>query len=121
VLVINVGRTPDDRRMVSALYSTLASVFPSVFVVDLPLTFNTMIYATMQPTHIDNLIINLGLMEKEENIHPLLLRTMRTALENLQLEPEPGIVFTDDKAPVEGITNSIVIDFFLSGQTELIQ
>jgi len=121
VLVINVGRTPDDRRMVSALYSTLASVFPSVFVVDLPLTFNTMIYATMQPTHIDNLIINLGLMEKEENIHPLLLRTMRTALENLQLEPEPGIVFTDDKAPVEGITNAIVIDFFLSGQTELIQ
>jgi hypothetical protein len=46
---------------------------------------------------------------------------MRTALENLQPEPEPSIVFTDDKAPIEGMTNAIVLDFFLSGQTDYIQ
>ncbi len=121
VLVVNVGRTPDDRRLVEAIYTTLRSVFPSAYVVDLPLTFNTIIYATQQDTHADNLVANLGLLESRSEAHPLLLRTMRTALENLQPEPKPSIVFTDDKAPIEGMTNAIVLDFFLSGQTDYIQ
>ena len=60
VMVINVGRAPNDRRLVEALSSTILSVFPSVHVVDVPGTFNTIIYATVQPTVDENLILNYG-------------------------------------------------------------
>jgi spermidine synthase len=59
VLVINVGRTPDDRRLVEAMVGTIGAVFPSVHVVDVPNTFNTIVFATVQP-HADNLAGNLA-------------------------------------------------------------
>ncbi len=59
VMVINVGRAPDDRRLIEALASTIRSVFPSVHVVDIPRTFNSILFATVQPTSAANLRQNL--------------------------------------------------------------
>ncbi len=59
VVVINVGRSPNDRRLIDGLAGTLMSIFPSVYVMDVPNTFNSIIYATNQPTHIENLYQNL--------------------------------------------------------------
>ncbi len=50
VLTINVGRAPADRSLINGLATTLATVFPSVYMMDIPGTLNSMIYATMQPT-----------------------------------------------------------------------
>ena len=55
VLVINVGRTFTDRRLIEAMAGTLESVFPSVYVADIPDTFNSILYATVQPTQAGNL------------------------------------------------------------------
>lgn len=120
VLVINVGRGPTDRRLVDAFSSTLASVFPSVHVMDLPDTFNSIIYASMQPTDAANLDANFAVLNSR-GAHPLLLASIQTALANLQPTPQGGQVFTDDLAPIEWITNSIVLDFFLSGDVEKLQ
>ena len=113
VLVINVGRTFTDRRLIDAMAGTLESVFPSVYVVDIPDTFNSILYATVQPTQMSNLAANLALMPPST---PALLRDATTrAVANLQPTPHSTTVFTDDLAPVEQLTNSIVIRFILGG------
>lgn len=113
VLVINVGRTFTDRRLIEAMVGTIESVFASVYVVDVPDTFNSIVYATVQPTDAGNLAANLALMT--DATPPLLRAAVARAVENLQPTPVSSIVFTDDWAPVEQLTNSIVIDFILSG------
>lgn len=112
-LVINVGRTFTDRRLIEAMVGTLQSVFASVHVVDVPDTFNSIVYATVQPTDAANLTANLALMTEAT---PVVLRdAVARAITNLQPTPVSDIVFTDDWAPVESLTNSIVINFVLSG------
>ncbi len=114
VLVINVGRTFTDRRLIEAMAGTLESVFPSIYVVDIPNTFNSILYATVQPTQAGNLAANMALMDTST---PLLLRDAAMhAVDNLQPTPRSTVVFTDDLAPVEQLTNSIVIRFILGGE-----
>jgi spermidine synthase len=112
-LVINVGRTFTDRRLIDAMVGTLESVFPSVYVADVPDTFNSIVFATVQPTRPENLMSNLVLMGDE--VSPLLRETLTRTIANLQPTPVSQTVFTDDVAPVEQLTNSIVIRFILSG------
>jgi predicted membrane-bound spermidine synthase len=121
VLVINVGRGPDDRRLINAIASTIGSVFPSVYVMDIPNTFNSIIYATVQPTEISNVDANLAYLNDRGDTHPLLIRSIQTVLENRQPAPPADMVFTDDLAPIEWITNSMILDFFFSGDMEQLQ
>ena len=106
VLVVNVGHTEDDYRLVEAMVATLQTVFPSVHVIDLPGTFNAIVVATVQPSTPDNLRANLPLLKQ-----PLLRQVTSDALENLRpMQPGP-VVFSDDQAPVEQMTNAIVLRF----------
>jgi len=111
VLVINVGRTFTERRLIDALGGTLRAVFPSVHAVDVPDSFNTILYATVQPTAAGNLAANRDALPPDA--HPLLRDVLFRAVENLQPAPVADTVFTDDWAPIEQLTNAIVIDFFL--------
>ena len=120
VVVINVGRTPEDRRLIEALASTMGTVFPSIHVVDVPGTFNTIIYATMQETSPENLVYNVLTLE-EQGAPEVLLEVINRAISNLQPAPGPGIVFTDDMAPIEKLTNSIVIEFALNESLEILR
>jgi spermidine synthase len=121
VVTINVGRAPNDRRLIEALTSTLLTVFPSVHVMDIPGTFNSILYATAQPTDIGNLDANLMLLRADPNVHPLIRRAVEIAALNLQPAPDPGPVFTDDRAPIEWLTNNLIISYFLSGDSEIVQ
>jgi predicted membrane-bound spermidine synthase len=118
VVAINVGRSPNDRRLIDGLAATLYTVFPSVYVMDLPESFNSIIYATVQPTDISNLTANYAQLVEQENVHPLLLEVLKKAIVNQQPVPQGGVVFTDDKAPIEWITNNMVLSFVLSGEVE---
>ncbi len=121
VLVINVGRAPEDRRLIAALAGTIGTVFPSVYVVDIPNTFNSIIYATRQPTTLDDLYRNYQALVERGDAHPLLLQALETAILNMQPNPCAGeapdadcVVFTDDWAPIEWITNSLVLNYLFS-------
>ncbi|MBP7692647.1 MAG: fused MFS/spermidine synthase [Anaerolineales bacterium] len=116
VLVINVGRTFTDRRLVDALAGTLRAVFPSVHAVDVPNSFNTILYATVQPTRAETLLLNRARLPAAA--HPLLRSVLDRAAQNQQPDPASDIVYTDDWAPIEQVTNALVIDFFLAGQVE---
>lgn len=118
VLAINVGRTADDRRLIEALAGTIQAVFPSVYLVDVPGSFNSLLYATREPTEAANLVKNLFALE-ERGAPPELIAVLNRATENIRSTPDSDIVFTDDLAPVERLINSIVFQFALGGMEGL--
>lgn len=120
VVVINVGRTPDDRRLVKGMVGTLRAVFPSVHVVDVPATFNTIVFATRRSTSPGNVAANLDRLAAA-GADPFLIDVLVRTLGNLQPTPESSVVFTDDRAPIELLTNSVALRFLLSGDTEILR
>lgn len=118
---INVGSVPGDRRLINGLATTMATVFPSVHIVDIPGTLNTMIFATRQPTSPTALTANLVAFSGRSDIHPLLLSAMVTAFANLKPGYDATQVFTDDRAPIEWIVDDMVIRFALAGQLQGLQ
>ena len=113
VLVINVAHTPNDRQLINGLATTIGTIFPSIYVMDIPGTFNSMLYATRQPTQAANLSANWLRLSAEGDAHPLLLESIAITISNLQPAPKQTIVFTDDLAPIEWITNNRVLSFVL--------
>lgn len=118
VVAINVGRAPEDRRLIDAMAGTLLAVFPSVHVMDVPGTFNSMIYATVQPTTLENLQSNFDLLISQGGVHPLLLHAIQRAIVYQQPTPEATLVLSDDRAPVEWIVNNMVLRYVFSGEYE---
>ncbi len=118
VAAINVGRAPDDRRLIDGLVGTLDSVFPNVYVMDVPGTFNSIIYATVQPTVLENLYGNLVSLDNRHDIHPLLIEALKRTALNLVPTPKSNMVYTDDLAPIEWITNNMVLKFVFLGEVD---
>lgn len=121
VMVINVGRSPQDRRLIEILSTTILTVFPSVHVMDLPDSFNSILFATVQLTTPDNLIANYLQISQQPDAPPVLLKAMESAIANHQPTPSGSRIFTDDMAPIEWITNDMIIDFFLAGDVEMLK
>ncbi len=111
VVAMNIGRAPEDRRLIDAMVSTLLEVYPSVHAIDVPGSFNTIVVATMLPTTADNLERNLAQLE---NTHPVLVGAMETAVANLVPINPSDVIFTDERAPVETIIDSLVLRYLLS-------
>ncbi len=118
VVAINVGRAPGDRRLIDGLAATLQAVFPSVYVMDIPNTFNSMIYATNQPTQISDLYQNYLDLQTRDSTNPLLMTALERTIVNQQTTPQNGGVFTDDNAPIEWITNNMVLNYVFFGDME---
>lgn len=121
VMVINIGRGPTDRRLVDALATTIKTVFPSIYISDLAGSFNSLLFATKQETTIENFLANYIELMQDETTPPLLLQILASTYEGLQPLPDNGVIFTDDRAPVEQITNSIIVNFLLSGETGVLE
>jgi spermidine synthase/uncharacterized membrane protein len=121
VLTINVGSVPGDRRLINGLATTMGTVFPSVHVMDIPGTLNTMIFATKQPTTRENFTSNLVALSTDPSVHPLLISAMATTYANLKDGYETTTVFTDDLAPIEWIVNDMVVNFVLQGGLKFLQ
>ena len=133
VLVINVGRAPEDRRLINGLVATIQTIFPSVYVMDIPDTFNSIVYATRQLSTVDDLYRNYQALVEEAGVDPILIDAVQKAILNLQTNPcedfiqaddvrhQGCVVFTDDWAPIEWITNSLVLNYVLFSGMEEIQ
>jgi spermidine synthase len=121
VLAINSASVPGDRRLINGLATTMGTIFPSIYTVDIPGSLNTVIFATKEKTIPENLAINLVTLSKDPDVHPLLLASMQVAFANLKTGYETTTVFTDDHAPIEWIVNDMVIRFILGGGTQYLQ
>ena len=121
VLTINSASVPGDRRLINGLATTMGTVFPSIYTVDIPGSLNTMIFATKQKTKPENFAVNLVALSQDPSVHPLLLASMQVAFANLKTGYETTTVFTDDHAPIEWIVNDMVIRFILGGGTQYLK
>lgn len=111
VVAINVGGVPGDRRLIDAIGATLRTVFPTVHAIDVPGTLNTILVATKQPTTVGNLTANLARMG--DGADPLLREVVATAAANIAPIGSDGTVMTDDLAPIESISDSIIVRYML--------
>jgi predicted membrane-bound spermidine synthase len=121
VLTINSASVPGDRRLINGLATTMGTVFPSVYIMDIPGTLNTMIFATKQPTIPENFAMNLVMLSQDTTVHPLLINTMQVTFANMKAGYESTTVFTDDHAPIEWIVNDMVIRFVLEGGMQYLE
>jgi hypothetical protein len=116
--VVNVGRSPTDRTLVNQIASTIETVFESVYVIDVPGSFNSMIYATRQATQFANLTSNLYLLAASPDTPGLLLESIQVAAANIQPTPPVSVIYTDDWAPIEWVTNNMVLSYVLFGDLQ---
>jgi len=114
VLAVNVGRSPVDRTLVDQIASTIQSVYPSVYVMDVPGSYNSLIYATKQPTQFENLLANYNDLI-EAAAPQLLLDAISKAIVDIQPTPPISVVYTDDWSPIEWVTNRMVLSYVLFG------
>lgn len=122
VVVINVGRTRTDRRLVDAMAATMQKVYPSVFAIDVKDSFNTILIATRQPTSIENLQQNISRLaianQSNPDYYPLLLEALKNTEDAFASLNPSETVFRDDRAPVETIIDDMVIDYLLEGNAQ---
>lgn len=114
VMVINVGRSPLNRDLVDALASTINQVFSKIFITDIPDSFNTMIFAANNvDSSWDNFVQNCDQLEAYQ-ASEILIKASKLSLLGKVEGFETGKVFTDDLAPIEWMTNKIVLDYVFS-------
>jgi len=108
VVAINVGRAPNDWRLVEALTATMQRVFPNVYAIDVHDSFNTLLIGTNHPVPAADVIANLN------NItHPAIATLFENAREHTRVPKGSDIVFTDDHAPVEQVIDMMIMDFVM--------
>jgi spermidine synthase len=108
VAVVNVGRTKTDFRLVDVIASTMRSVFPTVFAVDVNRYTNTMVYGTTCPASIDSFGSNAAALS-DGTIAEIVAGWALTS-GNIRVIETGGRVFTDDHAPVELVVDEMIVD-----------
>jgi hypothetical protein len=104
LVALNVATVPGDRRLVRELSGTLASVFPEVRVWPV-LRFNHIV---------------VGLSDAERRVRPAPQRDLRPLARLLVGQLGPPVApsrdpWTDDHAPVEWITDRMIVEFAARG------
>jgi len=113
VAVINAGRTSHDFRLVNALSQTMRSVFSNVYIIDTERFSNSIIIGTNAHTALSNFQANTSIMT---NAPLQSVMTSSINYGNLREEHTAHATFTDDRAPVEQLIDSIILNVAASGK-----
>ncbi len=109
VAMINAGRTGSDTRLVEALANTMLQVFPHVYVIDVPTMANSMVIGTKQ----QDTSINYFVQNASAITDPTLKQVFDASVQKgniREIKPNAaGMVFTDDRAPVEEVIDQIIL------------
>jgi spermidine synthase len=108
VLALNVAAVPGDLRLGRAVGTTVLAAFPEAWRWK-PLRFNELVLAFDRPIPGAELERRVGGVPVP--VQPL-VPLFRSGLESLQPEGEP---LTDDRAPVEWLTDRMIVDFIAAG------
>ena len=111
VAVINVGRTSTDFRLVHTIAGTMKSVFPNVFIIDIPGTINSIVVATNQPSSPQDFLDNIQPLLVSQDVDDRLRVVLAVASEHYrELTTVETQTFTDDLAPVEQLIHTMILD-----------
>ena len=108
VVAINTGHTTHDFRLVQAFVNTMSQVFPSVYVFNVPGTFNTEVMGTMNRTSIDTFRSNLASIPPTTVMGQVANEVVPVVTQG---HPDGGLVFSDDRAPIEQITDQLLLNY----------
>lgn len=108
VIALNTAHTNTDYRLVQAFVNTMSQVFPGVYTFDVPNTFNTEVMATMQPTSVETFRSNLSKLDPTTVMGQVANEVSPVVKQG---RPDGGIVFTDDRAPIEQITDQLLLNY----------
>jgi spermidine synthase len=108
IVALNVARVPDDDRLVRAIGSTLAAELPQVL--EWPaLRFNTVVLGLTTPLERDELASRLRSGPADlASLRELLARDVRPLVAS-------GRPWTDDRAPVEWLTDRMIVSYAAEG------
>jgi hypothetical protein len=108
IVALNVAAVPDDERLVRAVGGTLAAEFPQVL--QWPaLRFNTLVLGLVEPLSSSELQERLERGPADlASIRDLLARDVRP----VEMAADP---WTDDRAPVEWLTDRMIISYAAEG------
>ena len=108
VVVLNTGHTAHDYRLVQAFVNTMSTVFASVYTFNVPGTINTEVMATVQPTSINTFRHNMEQFVPSSVMGQVANEVLPVVT---QAHSNGGLVFTDDRAPIEQITDQLLINY----------
>jgi spermidine synthase len=108
VLALNVAAVPGDLRLGEAIGTTVLSAFPEAWRWK-PLRFNELVLAFDRPLPRSRLVQRVG---KVPAAVASLVPLFRAGLEPVRAEGHP---LTDDRAPVEWLTDRMIVDFIAGG------
>lgn len=118
VVAVNVGRAPGDRTLVDSIATTLLQVFPNVFLMDLPDSFNSVLFACKDPhASWENFAAARSLISVQDP-GSLLDYASALTLQGKSQVTTPGRIFTDDLAPIEAMTNRLVLNLIFQQEVE---
>ena len=108
IVALNVAAVPDDRRLVTAIGTTLAAEFPQVL--EWPaLRFNTIVLGLTAPLTEDARARRL-------ESGPAALAPLRELLaDDARPLEAAGRAWTDDRAPVEWVTDRMIVSYAVGG------
>jgi spermidine synthase len=108
VAVVNAGRTTTDYRLVDALAATMRDVFPYVVAVDVARYTNTMLIGSDVPLTAESLARNLERFPERSPVREVGAWSLETG--KIRAIDSGGLVFTDDRAPVELVIDQMILD-----------
>ncbi len=108
IVALNIAAVPDDKRLVRAVGTTLAAEFPQVL--EWPaLRFNTIVLGLTEP-------VAEGEAERRLQRGPADLAPLRDLLaRDLHPVEATGRAWTDDRAPVEWLTDRMIVSYAAEG------
>ncbi|CAA9562615.1 MAG: Spermidine synthase-like protein [uncultured Thermomicrobiales bacterium] len=108
VVVVNVGRTQTDFRLVDTLAATMRASFDHVYAIDVGRYLNTILIGTNAPSSLANIEPNATKFAADSPIREVARWIGETG--NGRVVQPGGEVFTDDRAPVERVVDGIILD-----------
>ncbi|MEK7817143.1 MAG: fused MFS/spermidine synthase [Actinomycetota bacterium] len=104
VVMINVGKVPGDDALADAIAATMREVFPAVYTFPAG-SFNQMGAATLGPSS------PADLAARKDAMPPDVEELADEVLARLAVVEPGGTILTDDEAPVEWLTDQMIINY----------
>lgn len=104
VVAMNVNALSEDSDLIQAIGTTLCEVFPLVYIAHVSNDYNFMIMASEYPIHApsgDSMAVWNPVLEETARLFEPVFKPF---------DPEGGLILTDNRAPVEFLTDMMIID-----------
>jgi spermidine synthase len=109
LVALNVAATPDDRRLTEAIETTVLSAFPQAWRWS-PLRFTDVVVALDRP------LAREELLRRVEGVAPTLRSLVAPLRAHLARAQSQGRALTDDRAPVEWLTDRMIFAQIARGE-----